>query len=589
LGHREVTVSAAKINVSGIRWPRIDIAEKLFSLAPAAIVVYLVLPPLVLLLVSSFKSTRDMLPTEPGGWSLSNYHEVFTSSETLVLLQNSVIYAVCTVVCAFVIAVALAWCIERTDLPGRNIIFTLLLLPLAIPGLIKAIGWSLLASPSVGAVNVFLRYIFRMESESGPFNIYSLPGIIFVSSLSLIPSVLLMIAGSFRNVDPAFEEASEASGASFTQTQRQITLPLLQPALLSAGIFFFASALDDFQIPAVLGLGTGIRVLSTKIFLAAQPTMGLPNYGLASGYAMLLFFMALGLILVYYKATRKGDQFAVVTGKNYQRRVVSLGKWKYLAIGVAGLYLLLAAVLPISILLWMSFQPFVSIPSVEDLGRATLSNYDALWQLDQFRLALGNTAFISVVVATATTFLSTLIAWRSVRGRSWVSALPDFLTFINSAVPSVVFGLAIMFVYLSFSILPLYGTVWIIIIALVTRYLTYSTRLMGGAVVQIHKELEEASQTSGASGSMTFYRITLPLILPSFLNSWLWVAVHTLKEATIAIMLMTPANVVLSALIWERFQEGSEHGLVASMCVLVVSTSFLLTFAVRKVLVSSTL
>jgi iron(III) transport system permease protein len=274
----------------------------------------------------------------------------------------------------------------------------------------------------------------------------------------------------------------------------------------------------------------------------------------------------------------------VVTGRNYQRRLVALGNWKYLVIGAVGLYLSLAAVLPVLILLWTSFQPFVSVPSAEALSRFTVSNYSNLWNLDQFRLALFNTVFVSGVVATGTMLLSTIIAWRSVRVRSWVSTVPDFLVFLNTAVPSVVFGLAIMFVYLSFPILPIYGTVWILIIALITRYLTYSTRLMGGAVIQIHKELEEASRTSGASEPITFYRITLPLILPSFLNGWLWVTVHALREATIAIMLMTPANVMLSALIWERFHQGQEHGLVAAMSLLVVGASFSLTFFARRVL-----
>jgi iron(III) transport system permease protein len=509
---------------------------------------------------------------------------VFTASETLVLLQNSVIYAGCTVLFAFIIALTLVWCIERTDLPARNLVFTLLLLPLAIPGLIKAIGWSLLASPSIGVINVLFRYLLGIEKNSGPFNIYSLGGIIFVSTLSLVPSFMLMVAGSLRNLDPVLEEASEVSGASLIQTQRRITLPLLRPALFGAFIFFFASALDDFQIPAVLGLGSGIRVLSTKIYLAAQPTLGLPNYGLASGYAMLLFFIAMGLIVIYHKAVTEDERFAVVTGRNYQRRLVALGNWKYLVIGAVGLYLSLAAVLPVLILLWTSFQPFVSVPSAEALSRFTVSNYSNLWNLDQFRLALFNTVFVSGVVATGTMLLSTIIAWRSVRVRSWVSTVPDFLVFLNTAVPSVVFGLAIMFVYLSFPILPIYGTVWILIIALITRYLTYSTRLMGGAVIQIHKELEEASRTSGASEPITFYRITLPLILPSFLNGWLWVTVHALREATIAIMLMTPANVMLSALIWERFHQGQEHGLVAAMSLLVVGASFSLTFFARRVL-----
>jgi len=558
--------------------------EKLIFFLPAAVVAYLVLPPLALLLLSTFRSTADRLPFEPGPWTLANYLQVFSSGETYVLFQNSLVYALCSVLSALAIAVVLVWLIERTDIPGGNLLFTLLLIPLAIPGLIKAVGWSLLASPRIGAINVALRDLLGLSGDLGPLNIYSLPGIIFVSTLSHVPSMVLMISGSFRNFDPALEEASEVSGASGSQTQLLVTLPLLKPALYAAFIYYLADALDDFQIPAVLGLNAGIRVFSTKIFLATRPVSGLPDYGLASSYAMVLFLLAMVLILLYRRMMQQHQRFAVITGKGYRPRRIRLGMWKYAALAGVALYLLLAALLPLSILVWVSLQPFLAAPSAEGLGRLTLVNYRSLWGMSQFKQAVLNTLLVSLLVASGTMLISTLTAWTALRGRFRGSSLPDILTFVNAAVPSVVFGLAIMFVYLSFPILSIYGTVWILIIALMTRYLTYSTRLMGGAIVQIHQELEEASEASGASAWTTFRRITLPILFPSFLNGWLWVAVHALREATIVVMLMTPANVVLSALIWERFQEGSEHGLVAAMSILVIAASFLLTFFARQAL-----
>jgi iron(III) transport system permease protein len=393
-----------------------------------------------------------------------------------------------------------------------------------------------------------------------------------------------MISGAFCNFDPALEEASESSGASKLQTQRLVTLPLLRPALLGAFIYNMVDALDNFQVPAVLGLNAGIHVYSTRIYLAANPISGLPDFGLASGYAMVLFFTAIVLILFYRRITKREDSFAVVTGKAYRPRRIALGGWKHVALAGLILYLLLGAICPMLILLWASLQPFFSVPSSEGLARLTVSNYTALWEMSQFKRASVNTILISLIVPTVTMLLSTLTAWTSVRGKFSGSSVPDFLTFLNMAVPSVVFGFAIMLVYLSFPILPIYGTVWIIVIAFATRYLAFSTRLMGGAVVQIHKELEEASEASGGSMWTTFFRITLPLILPAFLSGWLWIAVHALREATIAIMLMTPSNVVLAALIWERFTQGGEHGLVAAMSVVMIFVSMLLTFFGRKAL-----
>lgn len=563
-------------------WSNLNITGKLVFFVPAVIVVYLVVPPLALLVISTFKSTANQLPLEPGPWNLVNYFRVFSNAETYILFRNSLIYALATVALSLGMAGAIVWLMERTDLPARNLVFGLILIPIAIPGMVKAIGWSLLANPNMGLVNVFSRNVLGVGSDFGPFNIYSLTGIIFVSALSHVPSVTLMIAGAFRNFDPALEEASELSGANWRKTQRFVTLPLLKPSLLAAFIYFFAAGLDDFQIPAILGMNAGIHVFSTRIYLATHPVTGLPDFGLASTYSILLLAVAMLFIYMYRRIVKKGEKFAVVTGKGYRPARYPLGKWKYVALGGVGLYLLLAAVLPMLVLLWVSLQPWFAVPSLESIGRISLVHYNELMDMGQFHLAFINTLLIAPVVATATMLLSTLIAWNAARGQYRGGAIPDTLTFINLAVPTVVFGLAVLFVYLSVGPLRVvYGTIWILVIAYTTRYLTYCIRLMGGAVVQIHSELEEASEVSSASRWQTFRRITLPLLMPSFINGWLWTAVHSLREATLAVMLLTPANVVLASLIWSKWQEGGSYGPVAAMSVIVVSITALLAVVSR--------
>lgn len=543
----------------------------LLAAVPALIVLYLVVPPIILLVVSTFKSTADSLPLEPGPFTLANYMQVFTDPDTFVLFRNSIVYALATVSISLAIGVVLVWIIERTDLPGKGIVLALVLLPVAIPGMVKAIGWAMLANPNMGVLNSMLRDVFALEDRYGPLNIYSLGGIIFVSALSHVPSVTLMIAGAFRSFDPVLEEAAQMSGAEWQQTQRWVTMPLLKPSLLAAFVYFFAAGLDDFQIPAILGLNADIHVFSTKIYLATNPVRGLPDYGLASTYSIVLLLVALLLIILYRRATRESTRYAVITGKGYRPARVPLGRWRYLVFAGVAVYLLLAAVLPMLTLLWVSFQPFFVVPSVSALSRLSFTHYAAMTGSGQFQNALLNTLIIAPIVATATMILATLIAWNGSRGQVLGGVVPDVLTFINLAVPTVVFGLALLFVYLSFAPLqPVYGTIWILVIAFTTRFLTYATRLMGGAVVQIHKELEEASEMAGASRGQVFWRITLPLLRPSFLNGWLWVVVHALREATLAVMLMTPANIVLASMIWAQWREGVGYGPVAAMSIIVV-------------------
>jgi iron(III) transport system permease protein len=563
-------------------WNKFSISGFVLILLPAAVVAYLVLPPLLLLVVSSFNSKADQLPLEGGAWTIANYVRVLGSAETYVLFERSLAYAFATVVIALAISALLVWLIERTDLPGRNAVFGLVMLPMAIPAMAKAIGWSLLANPNVGLLNVLLRNFYEPADGFGPLNVYSLPGIIFVSSLSHVPSVTLMIAGAFRSFDPALEEAGHMSGAHWLQTQRLISLPMLKPALFAAFIYYFAYGLEDFQIPAILGMNAGIHVFSTRIYLATHPASGLPDFGLASAYSMLLLLVAMILIVGYRRMVRRAGSFAVVSGKGYRPTRMQLGRWKYLALGLVGLYLLLSAVLPILTLLWVSLQPFVAAPSLQALGRVTAANYIGVLQKGQFQTAIFNTLTIAPLVATATMLLSTFVAWNGARGHSRGGAFVDFLTFISMAVPTVVLGLAILFVYLGVPALPPgYGTIWILVIAFTTRYLTYATRLMGAAVIQINKELEEAADVSGASPWQILSRITLPLLFPSFCNGWLWVAVSSVREATLAVMLQTPANIVLASLIWSQWQEGGGYGSVAALTLLTVGLTSVLMLVAR--------
>jgi iron(III) transport system permease protein len=549
---------------------------------PALIVTYLVVPPLALLIVSTFKSTADRLPLEPGPWTLVNYIQAFTDADTFILFRTSVIFALATVIIALAIGIALVWLIERTDLPGRNVVLGLVLAPLAIPALVKAVGWALMANPNQGILNVLLRNWFGFEGPHGPINIYSLGGMIFVASLSHVPSVILMVAGAFRNLDPTLEEASQTSGGGWVRTQSWITMPLLRPALLAAAVYFFAAGLDDFQIPAVLGLNADIQVFSTRIYLSTHPARGLPDFGLASTYSMLLLVVALGVIALYRHLIRHSERFVVVTGKAYRPLRAPLGKWKYAAYAGVSLYLLFAAVLPMLTLAWISLQPFFAAPTAAAFKRMSFINYENLFDQGQFQTALWNTILIAPIVATATMLLATLVAWNSARSKLRISTFSDLLTFVNMAVPTVVFGLAVLFVYLSVPPLRIfYGTIWILIFAFIARYLTYTTRLMSTAIIQIHKELEEASETSGGSRWSTFWRITLPLLLPSFVNGWVWVLVYSLREATLAVMLMTPSNVVLASLIWSQWQQGSGYGIVASMSVVMVAATTVLTLISR--------
>ena len=261
---------------------------------------------------------------------------------------------------------------------------------------------------------------------------------------------------------------------------------------------------------------------------------------------------------IYHRLTAHQERFATITGKGYRPRQVNLGKWTLPALLFCLIYVLVAVLLPFVMLLWTSVQPFYAPPSVDSFGRATFDGYLNIWRDGSVVRAVWNTTILALVTAVATIALSVLVSWFVVRRRRESGALAGYLatvSFLPQGVPSIVIGLALIFVYVRFPI-PIYGTLWIIALAMTTRYLAFSSRATTSALIQVHGELEEASQMAGAPWLRTLRRITVPLLAPAMINVFFWVAVHAMQELSMALMLYNPSTVVVSTMIWSMWQNG---------------------------------
>jgi iron(III) transport system permease protein len=553
----------AGISLSGVFW-----------VAVAVLVTYLVAGPILVLLFSSVRDTSQKLPLEATPYTLTNYAQVLSSATTYELLLNTLLYAVGALAFSFTLTVIFAWVIERTNVPLRPVLLMGILAPMAFPGVVEGMAWIILANPSNGIYNVFLRNLLG-RSGNGPLNIYSMAGMILVTGIRLVPSMYLMVSGTFSRIDPSLEEASEISGVVPRRTFWHISMPLLRPSLLAAVIYYFVVSIEIFEIPGLLGAPRGVFVFSTALYNAVNTVSGLPDYGLASVYGAVGFVVGTVLICLYARAIRRREQFTVVTGKGYRPRLICLGRWRYLISAGMLAYIIFALVIPVLTLLWASLLPYYRLPSVAGLKQISLVNYIRVLQTPAIMESALNTAIIAVITATAVVILASVVAWRSVRFASWGSSIPDRLSFIILGTPSVVIGLALTFLYLSVPI-PIYGTIWIIIVAFVTRFMSYSTRLMGAAFMQIHRELEEASYISGVAGWKTMRRVILPLVWPSCLRCWLWACVHSVREVTLALMLVGVSNSTLAARLW--MMVASSKGDVSFACALAIMIVAVLSF-----------
>src|SRR5512145_69763 len=343
--------------------------------ATIAVVSYLLLVPLIILLYASVKSTEDKLPFEATGTTLANYTTVLTSPSTLPIFLNTFYFTAGSLAIGLPLAVLMAWLLERTAIPARRWIAALILVPMTIPSLLSAIAWIQLLDPRIGLVNVVLRNVFGLPGDTGPFDIYTLYGMCFVQGLRLVPSAFLMIAASFRAMDPSLEEQSAMAGRGVAQTTLRITLPIMRPALLAMLIYYIIVVIESFDIPGLLGFTARVRVLSTAIYWATHSEVGLPDYGLASALGALVLGIALLLMWFYQRLTAHHERFTTITGKGYRPRQINLGAWTAPATALCLVYVALAVVLPFLMLLWTSLQPFYSVPSADSLARVSLEGY----------------------------------------------------------------------------------------------------------------------------------------------------------------------------------------------------------------------
>jgi iron(III) transport system permease protein len=562
----------------------------LFIFGTVAVLIYLIVGPLVALFFSSFKRTEGALPFESKApWSLENYQDVFLSASTYEVLWNTAIYAGAALALSFTIAISLAWLVERTDIPLRNTIYILVIAALGIPAVIAGIAWGLLGNPRIGIINVFLRFIFGMEGE-GPFNVFSLFGMIVVQAISMVPVTFLLVAGAFRAMDASLEEASVVSGASFRQTLSRVTLPVLAPALISAFIYQIVTVVESFDIPLIIGLRSGIVVLSTRVYIEIQPRGGLPNYGMAATFAVLMLVLAVGPLIYYQRIIGRSERYSTVTGKDYRQKKYELGRWRVPALIGVGAYVFFALILPLAILIWTSLIPFYQIPSVSALEFVSLDAYRELIASPFFLEAFKNTIIVGAVVAVLTMTLGMLTAWIVVRVRTrWSQAL-DVLAYIPHAMPGVIIGTSILLIYLLLGDVlpvPIYGSIWIIIIALGTQYTSLSTRTMNGSIAQIQVQLEEAGEVSGASQGQIFRKILLPLTYAPFVNGLLLIFLLSIRNLTLALILGSPSATLLSVLIFTRWDAGQTEQAASIGVVMVLITIVLAIFLRRAQAVSN--
>ena len=548
-------------------------AKWLIIAACVALTLYLGVVPLAFLVWQSFFTPQSA--AKAAEFTLGNYREAYGSSDTWLLFWNSVKFATGASIIAFVLGTALAWMNERTNTPFKQLFFALSIVPLIIPGILFTVAWILLGSPKIGLINLALQRVF--DTEAVFINVYSLGGMVWVDGLHYSPMAFLLMTAAFRAMDPALEESAVMSGASVLQVLSKVTLPLVWPAIFATMLILFVRAIESFEVPALLGLPVGIQVFTSAIYQAVHRYPS--QVGLASAYAVTLLVITSVGVYFQSRLSTRGSKYATMTGKGFRPRLIDLGPWRYVAIAIFLAYFLLIVVLPLAVLLWSSFQKFYSVPSMEALSRLTLDPYRTILEHPSLMRSVWNSLLLALGSATLIMLVTSVICWIVVKTKLPGRWLLDNIASLPMVFPGIVLGLAIMILYLYLPV-GVYGTIWIMLIAYITRFMPYGLRYNTTSMLQIHKELEESAQMSGASWGTTFRRIILPLLKPGLVAGWIYVMIVSIRELSSSILLYSPGTEVVSIVIWELWENG-QYVELSALGVLFIIALFVLVMVAQ--------
>lgn len=530
----------------------------------ALLLAFLSVYPLSMLLYGSLHSTP---PGIAGTFTLEGYREAF-AQQSIVSLLNTVGLSFAKTVPSLALAILLAWILARTDTPFRGTLEALITLPFFIPPILTAMAWGMLGNPQVGLLNQVYQWI--TGSTYAPVNVYSYGGVVWHMMQYSVPFLFLLIVDAFRAMDQSLEEAARMCGASRLRTFCTITMQLMLPALTGATILSFIRGIENFESPLFFGTPAGIRVITTDIYDSINQRSP-PEYQYATAISFVIMALLFLIVLLQWRILR-GRSFQTVTGKGYSPTVMKLGKWRWATFAFCILFFVVTVVLPVGQLLIGSFFKFFGFYSRDML---TFDHYREVFASSDFWRGFGNTMLLGFFGASLTMLLGGAVAYISVRTKWRGKLLIDAMAWLPWMMPGIVLGVGFLwgFALLPHAI-PIYGTIWALLLAYISLGTPLSVRVMSSAYAQLAFDLEECSRVHGASWLQTMWRIVIALAWPSFAVGWVLIFFGIMRELSASVLLYSVGSEVLSVVLLKLWANGNAEqvsviGLIMMVMVIV--------------------
>ncbi|MGW5334614.1 ABC transporter permease [Streptomyces bauhiniae] len=501
-----------------------------------ALALLVVIGPIVPVVAASLWSTP--LYESGGHFTRDNFHALFTDGNWWAAVGNSVLFAASNTAGSIAVGVAGAVFLTRTDIPGRRTLTTLLLVPIALPGLVLIIGWAAMWTPA-GFASSWLRTNTFLGM---PVDLYSIPGMAMVGMTVASPTVFLLCRGTLLSIDPALEDAARTLGAGPLRSLLSVSLPLLRPAITNAALLVFALSMEVLGLPLILGFSSKINLISTYLY---DHWTNDAQQGLVSAGAVFLLMSVSGLLVLRNRLVGDTARFTTTTGKPTGVRILELGPVRWLVAGVLALFLAVFVIVPLAGVVLAAFTSILS-PFISPWRVLTLDNFSAVFDNSLYTTSIVNSLLIAGVGGALTTVVIavlSVIAHRSKfrfrgslqQGMLWPRMMPALIT-----------GMAFFW---SFALLDKSGAIraslWGTGIAFAVRSLALGYSAFYPALAGIGADLDHAARTSGASWWTAMRTVVFRLVAPAMGASFVLLFVAMLNDAEPAVFLVTDKTPVL--------------------------------------------
>jgi len=538
---------------SGIEGKRRGIMAGAWVALLLLILGFLVIYPVLTLLLGALTDTNPVVD----GFSLrhlsiANFLTVLANPNVAEALFNTLVACGGGTVIAVAIGLLFSWVVVRTNTPFKGLIAAASILPLFAPPLVAGVAWSILGSPKTGLINT----AFKSAGLNWHVDLYSLSGLVFVFGIYYAPYVYMFTSSALRNMDPSLEEAAEISGASAFATLFSVTFPLIMPAIVSGMLLSFIVMLGIYGIPAVLGAPSNINVLTTYIFKLTNWSP--PLYNTAAAVAIILMVVT-GFLVFLQQKVLSGRSYTTVAGKAFRPRSLDLGPWRWLTFALGLIYLLVVVILPMLALIVAAFRRFMFIrdaAALFDMRQYSLMHFNSIFDNPLTLNSIYNAVEVGIITAIVGGALAFAIGYTIHRTNLPGRRSIDLIATVPVAIPGLVIGVAYLWAWIG---VPggLYGTIWILALAFIARFMPDTVKALSTSFLQIHRELEEAAWVCGKGTLATIGTIVLPLARPGVVASMTLLFVLAIRELGSSLFLYTSNTMVMSVLLLDYYEGGN--------------------------------